>query len=74
LPQELRKLDDKGRQEYLDKLDGERKKLNTEAIGLDKKRREFIAEEIKKKGGKNAFDNEVLEMLRKQAKKANIDY
>jgi len=70
----VKKLDEKGRQEYLDKLDGERKKLSTEAVDLDKKRRDFISEEIKKKGGKNAFDNQVLEMLRKQAKKSNIDY
>ena len=74
LPDELKKLDEKGRQEYLDKLDAERKKLNTEAVDLDKKRRAYIDEEIKKKGGKNAFDNEVLEMLRKQAKRAKIDY
>lgn len=74
LPDELKKLDAKGRQEYLDKLDGERKKLYTEARDLDQKRQAHIAEEIKKKGGKNAFDNQVLEMLRKQAKKSNIDY
>jgi len=74
LPRELQELDDKGRTEYLEKLDEKRKKLSTEAVELDKKRQSHIQEEIKKKGGKNAFDNEVLEMLRKQAKKANIDY
>jgi hypothetical protein len=74
LPVELQKLDPKGRKEYLDKLAGERKKLTDEALNLDKKRQEHIASEIKKKGGKNAFDNQVLEMLRKQAKKAKIDY
>jgi Mg-chelatase subunit ChlD len=74
LPEELKKLDQKGREEYLQKLDEKRKKLSAEAVELDKKRRSYIDEEIKKKGGKNAFDNEVLEMLRKQAKKANIDY
>ncbi len=74
LPEELKKLDVKGRQDYLDKLDAERKTLNAEAVDLDKKRRDFINEDTKKKGGKNTFDNQVIEMLRKQAKKANIDY
>jgi len=74
LPEELKKIDPKERPGYLDKLEGERKKLNDEALELDKKRRAFIEEELKKKGGKNAFDTQVLEMLRKQAKKANIDY
>jgi len=74
LPEELQKLDAKGRKEYLDKLAADRKKLTDEALELDKKRQGYIAEEMKKKGGKNAFDNQVIEMLRKQAKKAKIDY
>jgi len=43
LPEELKKLDEKGRQEYLDKLDGRAQKLSTEAVDLDKKRRDFSA-------------------------------
>src|SRR5205807_10344577 len=76
LPAELQKLDLKGQKEYLEKLDRKRAELRKEAVELDKKRTDYIQDELKKKGkdGKSAFDNQVLEILRKQAKKANIDY
>ena len=66
--------------EYLDKLEKRRAELNKKALDLDKKRAAYIKEELAKKAkkeGKNAkdsFDNQVLETLRKQAKKHNIDY
>ena len=43
---------------------------------LDKKRGDFIAQKLNenKNKGKDAFDNQVLEVLRKQAKKFEIDY
>ncbi len=76
LPEELKKLKTlKEREEYLKKLDAKRTTLNKEAIDLDKKRAAFIAEEMKKKGnGKDSFDSNVIEMLRKQAKKFEIVY
>ena len=76
LPPELQKLDLRGQQEYLKKLDDKRLGLAKEARELDSKRAAFIKKKLAdpKKGGKNAFDNQVLEMLRKQAKRANIDY
>jgi Mg-chelatase subunit ChlD len=76
LPPELRKMSLKEQKEHLDKLDKKRDGLRKEALELDKKRAEHIKKELEKKGkdGKSAFDNQVLEMLRKQAKKARIDY
>ena len=74
LPPELQKLDEKGQKEYLDKLGKKRAVLAKEARELDTKRAEFIKKELEKKGGKNAFDTQVLETLRKQAKKHKIDY
>ena len=76
LPPQLQKLDLKGQQEYLKKLGEKRAALSKEARELDGKRATFIKKKLAdpKKGGKNAFDNQVLEMLRKQAKRANIDY
>ena len=65
----------KEREEYLKKVEKKRGELNKEAVELDKKRSVYIAEELKKKGkGKDSFDSNVLEMLRKQAKKYEIDY
>src|SRR5262249_30887905 len=76
LPAQLQKLDPKGQKEYLEKLAQKRAGLAKEARELDQKRADFIKKELAdpKKGGKNAFDNQVLEMLRKQARKASIDY
>ncbi len=76
LPDEIRKLKTtKEREEYVKKVETNRVKLQKEALDLDKKRGTHIADEMKKKGkGKDSFDNSVLEMLRKQAKKYDIGY
>ncbi len=70
----------KERQEYLDKLGKRRAELNKKVLELDKKRGECIKEELAKrakkegKDAKDGFDNQVLESLRRQAKKHHIDY
>lgn len=76
LPDELKNLKtEKERENFLAQKAEERAKLNKEVVELDKKRSDFIAEELKKKGkGKDSFDNSVMEMLRKQAKKFDLDY
>jgi hypothetical protein len=77
LPDELKKLKTtKEREAYLEKVKAKRAALNKEARELDKKRTEYIQAELKKKkdGGKDSFDSNVLEMLRKQAKKHDIAY
>jgi len=80
LPEQMKKMNAKERQEYLDKLAKRRGELSQKALDLDKKRAAYIKEELAKKAkkeGKDArdsFDNQVLETLRKQAKKHNIDY
>ncbi len=76
LPEELKKLKTtKEREEYLKKIEKKRAELNKEAVELDRKRTAYIQAELKKKGkDKDSFDSNVLEMLRKQAKKHKIDY
>jgi Mg-chelatase subunit ChlD len=75
LPDELKKIKPSERKPYLEKLEKRRQELRKEVLDLDKKRSEFIKKELEKKGkGKDGFDNQVLDMLRKQAKKAHIDY
>ncbi len=74
LPDELKKLSVKEQKAHLEKLDTRRKELSKEALDLDKKRTDFIVKEQVKSKKKGGFDEEVLEMLRKQAKKSNIDY
>ena len=80
LPEQMKKMNAKERQEYLDKLEKRRAELSKKALELDKKRAAYIKEELAKrakkegKDAKDSFDNQVLETLRKQAKKHNIDY
>jgi Mg-chelatase subunit ChlD len=76
LPSEMKKMTAKERKEYLDKVEKERDKLRKEALDLDKKRSDYIAKKQKEAGGKekSGFDRQVLDMLRKQAKKYDIKY
>jgi hypothetical protein len=75
LPAELAKKTPKERKEYLEQLAKKRAEVNKKIIELDKKRAEYIKKELAKKGkGKDSFDSNVLEMLRKQAKKHKIAY
>jgi hypothetical protein len=76
LPEPLRKLTVKEQKEYLSKLEKKRAELNRQVLRLDRKRTEFIArkraEDAKKNG--SSFDAEVLESLRRQARKFDIAY
>lgn len=77
LPEQLKKLKTpKEREDYLKQVEQKRTVLRKEAVELDKKRASHIAEELKKKGdkGKDSFDTNVLEMLRRQAKKFDIAF
>jgi len=76
LPDDFKKLKtEKERKEYLDAKAKERDGLNKEVLELDRKRSEYIKEELAKKGkGKDSFDSQVIDVLRKQAKKFAIDY
>jgi len=77
LPSELQKLTLKEQRDYLDKLDKQRTTLNEKARDLDKKRNAFIAKkqaEDAKSRARDGFDNQVLQILQRQAGRANIQY
>jgi Mg-chelatase subunit ChlD len=76
LPAELQKLDAKGQEEYLKKVEGQRDQLRKQALDLDRKRSDYIQKELagSKNRAKDGFDNQVLDILRQQAKKHKIDY
>jgi Mg-chelatase subunit ChlD len=76
LPKEMKKMTPKERKEYLEKVEKQREGLRKKALELDKKRSAYIEEKLAKdrKAGKDGFDNQVLETLRKQARKHGIDY
>ena len=74
LPENLQKMTLRERKDHLAKLDAQRTELQKEALELDKKRQDFIKEKLAETKGKDGFDQQVLDMLRKQAKKAKITY
>jgi Mg-chelatase subunit ChlD len=73
LPEEMQKLNRTERKAYLAKVEADRAKLQAEALELDRKRTEFISQELRRRGG-NGFDDQVMDMLREQAKKVNLAY
>jgi Mg-chelatase subunit ChlD len=76
LPEQLRNLSVREQKEFLDKLDKRRSELNAQVLALDRKRCDYVAKKQAEDAAKNkgSFDNEVLEVLRSQARKNGIDY
>ena len=76
LPDELKKMKPEERKAHVEKLQKERDELKKKALDLDKKRLDFITKKLAedKDKGKDGFDNQILETLRKQAEKVNIKY
>jgi hypothetical protein len=74
LPTEMQNMTLEEKKAYLAKVEQKRAELKKEALELDKKRSEFIAKKLAEDKTKSGFDGEVLEILRKQAKKHKIDY
>jgi Mg-chelatase subunit ChlD len=74
LPEDLKKMKPEERKAHVEKLQKERDDLKTKALELDKKRLDFISKKQAEDKGKDAFDTQILEALRKQAEKANIKY
>jgi Mg-chelatase subunit ChlD len=76
LPEQLQKMTVKEQKAYLDNLEQRRKELNGKVLALDKKRSDFIAKKQAEDAAtnKNSFDNQVLVVLRNQAKSCGIDY
>ena len=77
LPPELQKLSLKDQKAHLEKLDKERQELLQKAADLAKKRTAYIAKkqaEGKKKGARDAFDSQVLDVLQRQARRVDLRY
>jgi hypothetical protein len=76
LPKPLQGKSLEEQKKYLAELDKKRTTLNKEALDLDKKRSDYIAKKQAESAakGKQGFDQQVLEILRNQAKNSNIKY
>ncbi|HYV39606.1 MAG TPA: vWA domain-containing protein [Gemmataceae bacterium] len=74
LPEPMQKMTLAERKAHLAKVEGERSKLQAEALDLDRKRSDYLNAEMNKNGAQAGFDAQVMEMLREQAKSVNIRY
>jgi Mg-chelatase subunit ChlD len=74
LPVELQKMNRQQQQAHLDKLAKHRAGLQKEVLELDRKRSAFMAGKLAQSKEKSSFDQQVLAILRTQAKKYQVDY
>lgn len=75
LPPELQGLKVEEQQKFLDKLDQRRQELSKQCLELDQKRNEYIANKQKedtKNRARDSFDNQVLDILQRQANRNNV--
>jgi Mg-chelatase subunit ChlD len=77
LPTVLRDLSPQARETFLIKLDQERMKLKMQALEFDRKRNEYLQSQLDRTNQDQfeaGFDQQVLQILRQQAKQINIQY
>ncbi len=75
MPEAIRKLTPEERKAHLTRLVEERKALRAELIELDRKRAEHVKAELAKAGTTgDAFDEQVLQALKEQARKVGLSY
>ena len=71
---ELKDKTPEERKAWLDAKTQERAELQKQIVELSKKREQYIADELAKRGGKDGFDSVVKDALRKQAEKKGIEF
>jgi Mg-chelatase subunit ChlD len=74
LPAEIKDKSPEERKAWLDAKTKERAELQKQVVELSKKREQFIADELAKRGEKDGFDSVVKDALRKQAEKKGIEF
>jgi Mg-chelatase subunit ChlD len=74
LPPEMQKMNLAERKGYLAKVEGQRSKLQAEALELDRQRSDYISQELRKNRNASGFDSQVLDILRVQAKAIGVAY
>ncbi len=67
LPEEMKGMTDKERQDYVEKKKTERENIRQELLEYEKKTKEYIAEKRKEMSETETLDNAMLKTLRKQA-------
>ena len=74
LPENLRKMSPKEREEFVAQKLAERQKLQDQVKDLAAKRQKFMEEEAKKSAGKPSLDQGIFDSIKEQAGKRGIQY
>jgi len=75
LPENMQKMTDKERAEYVAKMTAERDALTRQIQDISTKRNEFIKQKLSEdKGAKDGFDEQLLDVLKEQAAEKDIRY
>lgn len=73
LPEQMQIMSDQERKEYIEKLIKIRKQCENEIKILNKKRQEYIREQVKADSNDDTFDDTVYKSLKEQGAEKNID-
>jgi Mg-chelatase subunit ChlD len=74
LPPEMQKMTLEEQKAHLAKLETRRAELQKEALELNRQRTEFINQRLAETKGRDGFDQQVLDVLRQQARRVKVDY
>jgi len=74
LPEEMRKLDAKGREAYIAQKNAERAEMQKKIQELSAQREKFLAEKQKEGAGQSTFDQAVIETIHTQAAKEGLSF
>jgi hypothetical protein len=74
LPAEMKTMSEKERNEYIVKKKGEREKIKSEIIELNKSREHFVAQQTKNNGDDKTLDKAMIQSIRKQAASKQLTF
>ena len=76
LPEDMRKMTDKEKKEYIEAKAKERAEIQKKIQGLNEKRKKYVAAEMKKQqaAGEKTLGSAVIQAVREQAKKKNFKF
>jgi hypothetical protein len=74
LPEEMKKLDEKGREAYVQEKLAEREKIQAKILELNGERDKYIAAQRKESAGEKTLDKAMVDTVRSQANRAGMAF
>ena len=74
LPSEMKGMNKKEKEEYINKKTKKRERIQKRINQLNKERRQYVTEEMKKRSEKNTLDQAIIKTVREQALSKNYRF